>query len=188
MFSKGNESDQKKLDLFRQYHCSDCLKSFQHSHHHHHYHQQQQHHHYNHRQEAATANSQSSSETSQGQMNTPPAPLQDLAEETFTGLYNYFGADSSSGSGNQHDIQPQLLEQPTHQSVQLIDNAQIKLNNNNNNNLNHHQESNFQLNNTYNSSISSVSTSVSQLDSEPIDDTNSDTLSQMSIQNKRQSK
>lgn len=166
MFSKGNESDKKKLDLFRQYHCSDCLKSFQHNHNNH----------LNQKQEPTSSHSQSSSsETSQGQMNTPPAPLQDLAEETFTGLYTYFGADSSTSTGNQHDIQQQLLlEQPTHQLYDSVS----KIN---------HQESSFQLNNTYNSSISSVSTSVSQLDSEPIDDNNSDTLSQMSIQNKRQS-
>lgn len=65
IYSKGNDSEPKLLDLFRQFHCADCLKSFQ---------EQQQ---------------------NRAKMNTPPPPLQPISEDATNGLYNYFGPSTN---------------------------------------------------------------------------------------------
>ncbi|RNA01158.1 MKL myocardin 2 isoform X1 [Brachionus plicatilis] len=64
ILSSGNDTDPKVLEKFRQFHCADCLKSFQ----------DQQHHRVN--------------------MNTPPPPLQPIYEDTINGLSDYFGPGS----------------------------------------------------------------------------------------------
>ena len=65
IYSTGNDTEPKLLDLFRQFHCADCLKSFQ---------EQQQ---------------------NRVKMNTPPPPLQPISEDATNGLFNYFGPSTN---------------------------------------------------------------------------------------------
>lgn len=101
IFKTGNDTDQDSLDLFRQFHCADCLKSFQQ--------QQQQADKQNSIKKDSSTNSKHNSTPSNHQaqknytknntkakkdrlqMNTPPPPLQPITDEAKNGLYHYFG-------------------------------------------------------------------------------------------------
>ncbi len=87
IFKTGNNTHPDTLDLFRQFHCADCLKSFQQSH-----------------SNLAAIGDNSSSSSSynnkenivrsnscRARMNTPPPPLAPLVDEAMNGLYHYFG-------------------------------------------------------------------------------------------------
>ena len=75
IFKTGNDTDSETLDNFRQFHCADCLKSFQ---------QQQQ-------QQQQNPNINASTKCNRANMNTPPPPLQPITDEAMNGLYHYFG-------------------------------------------------------------------------------------------------
>jgi hypothetical protein len=83
IFKTGNDTDQESLQLFRQFHCADCLKSFQ---------QQQQRQLQQQADKINKTNTQPAAiertkETGAGavpnrlQMNTPPPPLQPIIDE-----------------------------------------------------------------------------------------------------------
>lgn len=82
IFRTGNETHPDTLNLFRQYHCADCLKSFQSTE--------------SSNKDSTTSSSSNNKENllavlNRSNMNTPPAPLQPLVEETFVGYNYYFG-------------------------------------------------------------------------------------------------
>ena len=74
IFKTGNDTDQETLDNFREFHCADCLKSFQ----------QQQ-----------NEPSNKCNKPNRSKMNTPPPPLQPITDEAMNGLYHYFGQPST---------------------------------------------------------------------------------------------
>ena len=83
LFKTGNNADPDTLDVFRYFHCADCLKSFQ-------------------QQTSTTSIEQNNSKEnilricrSAVRMNTPPPALQPIVDETLTGLYQYFGSQPS---------------------------------------------------------------------------------------------
>ena len=78
IFKTGNETDHETLNTFRQFHCADCLNSFQ---------------------EKKQNFKESTCTSSNSRMNTPPPPLLPITEDTMQGLYHYFG---------QPNIQPQI--------------------------------------------------------------------------------
>ena len=140
IFKTGNDTDQESLNLFRQFHCADCLKSFQ---------QKQKN-----PLQADTTNTNSvagnyklttattttsttttatdtsklpshfsnckttenlSRTNSRLQMNTPPPPLQPIIDEAKNGLFHYFGQQNS---------QPTVQQQPGNH-IQLTANQRL---------------------------------------------------------------
>lgn len=132
-------ADPQSLDLFRRFHCADCLKSFRESHeaqatqqgHHHH------HHHQDINNQTMINNSNNINTNNNSILNcqlaplplnrTPPPPLQPIVSETLTGLFNYFGTGiappSSSSSlshhNNHHSLNQQLQQQNQQQPDQV---------------------------------------------------------------------
>jgi hypothetical protein len=93
IYKTGNETNQEHLDLFRQFHCADCLKSFQ---------QIEDNNKFltseNHNKNSYSNISKENSlllkimNDNRAKMNsTPPAQLQPLCDDAMTGLINYFG-------------------------------------------------------------------------------------------------
>lgn len=112
IFKTGNDTDQESLNLFRQFHCADCLKSFQQK-------QSQQ------QPDILKTNSAinyklndtklSKSEQlvrpNRLQMNTPPPPLQPIADEAKNGLYHYFGQQNQTVSAQTNHMRPLQQQQ-----------------------------------------------------------------------------
>lgn len=69
IYKSGNDTDPEVLNLFRQFHCADCLKLFQQT---------------------------NKEQTERIKMNTPPVPLQPLADDALNGLYHYFGQGTTN--------------------------------------------------------------------------------------------
>jgi hypothetical protein len=79
IFKTGNDTDHETLNTFRQFHCADCLHSFQEK-----KSQQQQ-------PQQQSSNDKQTNENINSRMNTPPPPLLPITEDTINGLYHYFG-------------------------------------------------------------------------------------------------
>ena len=75
IFKTGNDTDHETLNTFRQFHCADCLHSFQEKK----------------TQQTNNNNDRQTNENSLRRMNTPPPPLLPVSEDTINGLYHYFG-------------------------------------------------------------------------------------------------
>ena len=126
IFKTGNDTDQESLQLFRQFHCADCLKSFQ---------QQQQ-------QQQADKISKSNTQPAARertketgaaaavhnrlQMNTPPPPLQPIIDEAKNGLYHYFGQQNSQTSVAPL-LLPPVFQSNQYVSMRLVQNSELKL-------------------------------------------------------------
>lgn len=99
IFKTGNDTEQEYLNLFRQFHCADCLNSFR---------KQQADKQISdnlpknsellknksgHQSLKSTANSKKQNKigSERLQMNTPPPPLLPITDEARNGLFHYFG-------------------------------------------------------------------------------------------------
>ena len=132
IFKTGNDTDQESLQLFRQFHCADCLKSFQQ--------QQQQQQQQQLQQQADKINKtntqpaarERTKEIGAGavpnrlQMNTPPPPLQPIIDEAKKGLYHYFGQQNSQTSVAPL-IMPPVFQSNQYVSMRLVQNSELKL-------------------------------------------------------------
>ena len=129
IFKTGNDTDQDYLNLFRQFHCADCLKSFQ---------KQQTDKQISdylpknselpikkpssHQSLKSTVNNKKQTKKERLQMNTPPPPLLPITDEARNGLYHYFGQ------------QNQQYQATSCQQQQQATNGFININNNQLNN------------------------------------------------------
>ena len=130
IFKTGNDTDQESLQLFRQFHCADCLKSFQQQ-------QQQQQQLQQQADKINKTNTQPAArerikEIGAGavpnrlQMNTPPPPLQPIIDEAKNGLYHYFGQQNSQTSVAPL-IMPPVFQSNQYVSMRLVQNSELKL-------------------------------------------------------------
>jgi hypothetical protein len=191
IFKTGNETDQDSLNIFRQFHCADCLNSFQ---------QQLKD---NKSSSASNVLNQSTKELllkkSRSRMNTPPPPLQPITDEPMNGLNHYFGQPNnqpppqlhlfnsssslirnlSNSNLNNTNNNPSTIQTVTNTSqAYFVPASNIQIINNPNNSTNNQ---NILIANNYNELNNSMNFSSSETDNNNMNQT-------QSIQDKKQCK